>query len=339
MLYLRQNEFWEGRIKDLGVPVIRVGRAKSKLGRLLRIMAELRQDPPLIFQSQHFYTNTYAGAAARMLGLVSIGALRSNGLMELRDCGRIGGWLNLHTPRVMAANSRVAMRYAAMRKVPPSRLFLLSNVVDTTCFSPASCHRSGPVRLVSAGRLIQSKRFDRFIQLVARLRLKLNCEVNGTIVGDGPLKDNLRERATALGLPPSAIELRGSLADLAPVYREADVFVMTSEYEGTPNVLLEAMASGLPVVSTNVGGVPEIVQHGQNGFLVDCDDDEGLCVALERLIRDPQLRTSVGQHGHAYVQANHSLDRLPPALCALYELALSNSQVRAAAPLVESHAG
>ncbi len=339
VLCLGEDEFWEDRIQELGVPVIRLSHAKSKLGRLLRIMMELRQDPPLVIQSQHFYTNTYAGAAARMLGLASIGALRSNGLMELRDCGRMGGWLNLHTPRVMAANSQAALRYAAERRVTTARLFLLSNVVDTASFSPASGRHSGPVRLISVGRLIQSKRFDRFVSLVAQLRLKLNCEVNGTIVGDGPLKDSLRAQAATLGLPSSAIELPGSLADLSPVYREADVFVMTSEYEGTPNVVLEAMASGLPVVATNVGGVPEVVRHGENGFLVERDDESGLVTALERLIQDPQLRSSMGQHGRAYVQANHSLERLPSRLSALYELALSIPQVRAAVPAAGSRAG
>ena len=153
----------------------------------------------MIIQSQHFYMNAYAAAATRMLGLASIGALRSNGLMEVKDCGRIGGWLNLHTPRVLAANSRTALRYAVGRRVSPARLFLLANVVDTAWFSPASGRRSGPVRLLSVGRLIPSKRFDRFISLVARLRLKLNCEVHGTIVGDGPLKASLRAQAATLG--------------------------------------------------------------------------------------------------------------------------------------------
>jgi glycosyltransferase involved in cell wall biosynthesis len=338
VLCLGQDEFWEDSIKALGVPVIRVGRAKTKLGRLFRIMAVLRHDPPFIIQSQHFYMNAYAAMVARMLRLISIGALRSNGLMEARDCGQIGGWLNLHTPRVLAANSRAAIQYAVQQGLNPARLFLLSNVVDTACFSPASDRHSDPVRLLSVGRLIQSKRFDRFISLVARLRLELNMEVIGTIVGDGPLKDSLLAQARAMGLPVTAIEMRGSLADLAPVYQQSDVFVTTSELEGTPNVLLEAMASGLPAVATNVGGVPDLVRNGENGFLVGCDDEAGRCAALERLIRDPKLRSSMGQRGRAYVAANHSLDRLPSQLSALYELALSNPLVRAATPAVESPA-
>ncbi len=338
VLCLGQCEFWEDRIKELGVPVIHIGQATSKLGRLFRIVAELRRDPPQIIQSQHFYLNAYAAAAARMLGLVSIGALRSNGLMERKDCGRMGGRINLHTPRVMAANSEAARQYAEKQNVPPNRLFLLGNVVDTASFSPTTSRRSGPARLISVGRLIPSKRFDRFVSLVAKLRLRLNAEINGIIVGDGPLKNKLQAQANALGLPPWAMELRGSLADLAPVYREADAFVMTSEFEGTPNVLLEAMASGLPIVSTNVGGVPEIIHSGQNGFLVSGDDDEDFCTVLERLIQDAELRSVMGQRGRAYVEANHSLARLPTMLSRLYDLALANPQLRDEASAMPSHA-
>jgi len=339
VLYLRQNEFWEERIKDLGVPVSRVGQSGSKLGRLLRMVKELRRDPPVIFQSQHFYTNAYAGAAARMLGLVGIGALRSNGQMEYQDCGRTGGWLNLHTPHVIAANSREAIRFARQRGVSPPQLFLLANVVDTARFGPVTPREFGPIRLLSVGRLIRSKRFDRFVELVVRLRRRLNSEVSGTIVGDGPLRESLRAQANAIGLRGPAFELRGNLADLPPVYHQSDVFVMTSEFEGTPNVLLEAMASGLPVVATRVGGVPEIVREGENGFLVDCDDDEGLCLAVARLIRDPRLRCSLGQDGRAYVLANHSLERLPAQLSELYETALADLPDRAATPEVASRAG
>jgi glycosyltransferase involved in cell wall biosynthesis len=339
VLCLKKDEFWEARIKDLGVPVVRMDRVKSKLGRLFHILSQLRQDPPTIFQSQHFFTNSYAGVAARLLGIAGIGALQSNGLMEIKDCGRFGSWLSLRTPHMVTANSDAALRYVVRQGMPPARLFLLPNVVDTATFHPTPHDPAGPVRLLSVGRLVQSKRFDRFISLLARLRLEFNGEVNGTIVGYGPLADSLRAQAAAQGLHPPAFELRISPPDMASVYQSADIFVMTSEFEGTPNVLLEAMASGLPVVSTNVGGVPEIVRHGDNGFLADCDDDAGICAAVARLIRDPQLRLSLGQHGRAYVQANHSLERLPLVLSGLYESALSKPPVRAVKPVVKSHPG
>jgi len=105
VLCLAQNEFWEERIRNLGVPVTCVGQMQSKLKRLFRILVELRKQPPKIFQSQHFYTNAYVAAGARALRLCGIGALRCDGLSEVQESGLIGGWLSLHTPRVIVANS------------------------------------------------------------------------------------------------------------------------------------------------------------------------------------------------------------------------------------------
>jgi len=329
LLCLDQNEFWEQPIKELGVPITWIGRAKSKVGRLFRVLRELRQNRPSVVQSQHFYTNGYVGAAARLLGLSSVGALRSDGRMESRDCGRAGGWLNLRASRVMAANSQTAIRYAVDQGVPAARLFLLPNVVDTGQFSPARCPGDPAIRLISVGRLIPSKRFDRFISLVAHLRQELHLEITGTLVGAGPLSGSLRAQAERLGLPASALEFRGPIAEMAPVYQEADIFVLTSEYEGTPNVLLEAMACGLPVVADNVGGVPELVRHGQDGSLVEPNSDEGLVAALTRLICDPQLRRAMGRKARARIEANFSLERLPAILRRLYDVALAARPVAA----------
>ena len=323
LLCLDRHQFWEERIKDLGVPVTWIGQTRSRLGRLLRIAIELRKSRPSIFQSQHFFTNAYVGVAGRCFGMSNIGALRSNGEMDLRDCGRMGGKLNLALPQIIAANSRAAMEYAMRQGSGPDRLFMLRNVVDTAVLRSAPESYEGPIRLISVGRLVPLKRFDRFILLVARLRQKMGREVTGTIVGSGPLKDELETQVRVSGLPPNSIRLLGGIANMGPIYRQADILVMTSEYEGTPNVLLEAMASGLPVVATNVGGLSEIVSDNKTGFLVDVHHEEDLCAAVTRLIDDPQLRRSIGGLARGYVEANHSLDCLPGILSRLYQLALA----------------
>jgi glycosyltransferase involved in cell wall biosynthesis len=82
------------------------------------------------------------------------------------------------------------------------------------------------------------------------------------------------------------------------------------------------MASGLPVVATNVGGVPGIVRHGQTGFLLEPDDLEGLVAAIVELVKNSELRTTMGQRARTYVEENHSLHRLPAYLGGLYQLVL-----------------
>jgi len=318
LLCLAQNEFWEDRIKNLGVPVTCVGQTRSKLKRLLRIIVELRKHPPQVLQSQHFYANAYVAAAARALRLCGIGSLRGNGLFEVQDSGRIGGWLSLRAPKVMAANSKAAIRYATEHGVRPERLYFLPNVVDTTHFCPGRARREHPTTLLFAGRLAPEKRVDRFLGLVARIRGKAAVPIRGIIVGDGPLRKSLEERAACLGLRPPVVEFRGSASDMADVYRESDIFVLTSDSEGTPNVLLEASGSGLPIVATRAGGTSDVVREGETGFLCDCGDEEGLVSAVLRLVGNEELRRRVGAQGRRFVEDRHSSLRLGQFLSEFY---------------------
>jgi glycosyltransferase involved in cell wall biosynthesis len=325
---LSQNEFWEGRVKDLGVPIVWIGRSKSKLSRFFRFVAELRQDPPNIVQSQHFYTSAYVGAAGRLLGIPGIGALRSDGFLELKDTGRLGGWVSLRAPKVIVANSRAAIAYAQEQGVPAERMYFLRNVVDTAGLRPGVARNPQVVRLIAVGSLLECKRFDRFLYALARVRREARTPVTGMIVGAGPLRQQLEDQARDLGLPPDAIEFKGSVSDMAPLYSQSDICVLTSDHEGTPNVLLEAMACGLPAVATRVGGVCEILNDGENGFSVDREDDQGLLSVLVRLIDDPQCRMRMGRCARAFVETNHSLASLHEKLLDLYRFALSSPRPR-----------
>ncbi|MDB6063915.1 MAG: hypothetical protein JWR26_123 [Pedosphaera sp.] len=330
LLSLGQGEFWEETIKSLGVCVTSVGDQPSRLKRLFRVLKEIRKDPPDVLQSQHFYTNAYAGVASWLFGAGGIGAMRNNGRTEVSESGLVGGWLNLHCPRMIAANSRIAMQYAIARGVPASRLYFLPNVVDTEWFKPPGDFSNEPFTLIAVGRLVKQKRMDRFISILGRLRMDHGLNVRGLIVGPGcqneDLRTELENQARRLGLFPDIVQFRGGVSDTRSVYREAAVCVLTSDYEGTPNVLLEAMASGLPVVAAQVGGVPQIVQHGQTGFLLEPGDIEGFTTALVKLVKSSKLRTEMGRRARTYVEENHSLHRLPAYLEGLYELALPTAR-------------
>jgi glycosyltransferase involved in cell wall biosynthesis len=180
--------------------------------------------------------------------------------------------------------------------------------------------------LLVVSRLVKQKRLDRFLSILARLRNDFHLSVRGLIAGPGcadeDLRPDLEAQAKDLGLLPEGVEFRGAVSDMAPLYREAAICVLTSDHEGTPNALLEAMASGLPVVATRVGGVPGIVQHRQSGLLFESDDLDGMVAGLLQLAENAPLRKQMGQRGRAYVEENHSLHRLPIRLHELYRLAL-----------------
>lgn len=338
VLCLTRNEFWESKIQNLGVPVTWVGRNRSPGMRLGRIVAALRKDPPRILQSQHFFTNAFAAAAARLLGAREIGAMRNDGISEVRSCGSWRGWMNLRAPRILAANSRPAIDYARSRGLPLERLFYLPNVVDTERLSspeePSFRSRRDAdrkqTRLILVARLVEQKRVDRFLELVARVRANPDLEgreVNALIVGAGPLRNELMEQARRLGLGPPVVEFRGTTADVAPLYRESDICVLTSDHEGTPNVLLEAMAAGLPVVATNVGGVPDLIRDGETGFLCHPGNSKGMARALASLILDSGMRARMGTAAQRFVTAHRTLSSLPEFLRELYDKTLTGRRI------------
>lgn len=327
LLSLTQGEFWEAPIRELGVPVIWVGRGESRLARLKRIIAELRalkrdSEQRLVLQSQHFYTNIYAAAAARALNAREIGAMRCDGLSEVQAHGRLLGGLSLKLPRIIAANSRAAIQFAVNYGLSPSRLFFLPNAIESDLFKIEPKPDAGQIKLLTVGRLEEQKRIDRFLRILAEVRQQSVKPIKAIIAGDGSLRKQLEAQSVELGLN-GMVEFRGLVNDMASLYREADVFVLTSDWEGTPNVVMEAMSAGLPVLSTNVGGVPDIVKHGQSGLLADPQDESLLVKQLIELVNNFKLRSQLGQQAWIYVEENHSLKRLPFILSKLYQRALS----------------
>lgn len=323
VLSLTRGEYWEQRIRDLGIQVKWVGQPESKFARLCRVVSALREQPPHIFQSQHFYTNLYAVAAARALRLHDVGAIRNDGKSELRHNGRFFGNLSLRFPRTIAANSKAGIRNAIDLGVNGTRLHLLPNVVNCDEFKSTPRQRTGPLRLLLVGRLVEQKRVDRFLAILSSLRRRSNMQFEALIVGDGPLQAELERQAQEMGLLPNVVRFEGVVADMSAVYRAADVLVLTSDHEGTPNVLLEAMASGLPVVATRVGGVAEIVKHTETGYLAEPEDQDALADALLQIMENENVRRELGARAREYVIANHSMQRLPAHLQELYEATLS----------------
>lgn len=317
LLSLTQGEYWQEPIRSLGVPIIWVGQAEGRVQRTARMISELRRNPPDIIQSQHFYTNLYAVAAARALGKREIGALRSDTLSEVQSHAMMGK-LSLRAPRRLAANSRAAIRNAIQYGVRAEKLFLLPNVVDSTVFKPVPRH-SGQIVILAAGRLSAEKRLDRFLSMIEKLRRRFGDKIKGLIVGDGPQREQLQCLAQTLGLLPDALEFRGGTTEMAAVYTESDILTLTSEFEGTPNVILEAMAAGMPTVAHKVGGVPEIVEHEQTGLLAENYDEEQMVELLARLVGSPELRQVYGQSARRRIETEYALARLPQFLSGLYQ--------------------
>ena len=136
------------------------------------------------------------------------------------------------------------------------------------------------------------------IQAVEEINKK-HPDVSLTILGDGPLKNDLENLIKTKSLE-NKVFLEGNVQNVEEYFALSDIFALSSSYEGLPLVVLEAMAAGLPIVSTNVGGICDIVSD--NGVLVPADASDEYVRALLRLVEDENARDELGQHSWAYVQ-------------------------------------
>ncbi|MBI1976929.1 MAG: glycosyltransferase [Candidatus Omnitrophica bacterium] len=167
------------------------------------------------------------------------------------------------------------------------------------------------------GRLSAVKRPQLFVK-IAEAAVRQNPSFRFLIVGGGEEEDSIVTLIREKGLQDKMI-LLGWRDDLPVIYSDVDIVAQCSSDEGTPNVLIEALACSKPVVATNVGAIPEIVQHGKSGFLVERDDENGFIKALLTLGQDPVLRRQMGCFGREFVKNRFSVAQLVDQTERLYQ--------------------
>jgi len=187
---------------------------------------------------------------------------------------------------------------------------------------------NGSLRMLGVGRLVAKKGFDTFVDACAELQSD-GIPFQATIAGpDGPYGRVVRELIVARGLE-DRIHLAGAMSqdELLTEYARADAFclpcrIVGADRDGIPNVLVEAMAAGTPVVSTRISGIPELVTSGANGLLVAPDDPVALAGALRTLHGDPELAARLGSAGRATVLERFDGERLARQLADLFRAEL-----------------
>lgn len=170
--------------------------------------------------------------------------------------------------------------------------------------------------VTTVGRLTAIKQYAKLLD-IARLVTGRHANAVFLIVGDGELRAELEAQAARLGLGAN-VRFLGWRRDLATVYAATNVFALTSRNEGTPVALIEAMASGVPGVSTNVGGVPTVIADAGMGVLVGLDDDRGFADAVAGLLDRPADAAAMGARGREHVLAHFDSRRLTDDIERLY---------------------
>jgi glycosyltransferase involved in cell wall biosynthesis len=173
------------------------------------------------------------------------------------------------------------------------------------------------------GRMTAVKRVPDVLEAFRRL-LDRGVEATLCLVGEGPDREETERLARRLGIMRSCLFV-GYQRDVAPYYALFDTFLLASANEGTPVVAIEALAAGVPVVATGVGGVADVVSEGEDGFLVERGDVAALAERMERLARDPELRRTMGATGRQRVPARYAVERLIDDTDELYRSLLAEA--------------
>jgi L-malate glycosyltransferase len=215
----------------------------------------------------------------------------------------------------IVANSPAAAARLAREGVARSAVAVVPNGLDLDRIAPAK-RRPQPRRVVMVANLRAVKGHDVLIEAAAKVLSRVP-DAAFDIVGGGPLLDSLRELARQRGVA-HAFTFFGHQDDVSARLEQADIFTLPSRSEAMPNALLEAMAAGLPVVASAVGGIREIVADGRTGLLVPADDAGALADQLLRVMDDPALAARLGRAARLDVEIRCSFPRMVEAFESIY---------------------
>ncbi|HEY0971417.1 MAG TPA: glycosyltransferase family 4 protein [Gemmatimonadales bacterium] len=267
-----------------------------------------------------------ASGAARRAGLPSVATVHGLLAPEPWHGPPLMHWAGRRTHTVVAVTASLADYLNRVARIPRHRLVVIPNGIGTDAFTPGGY--SGAVRgrigiadgapLVGhVARLDDVKNQPLLLEAFALARRHVP-DAMLAIVGEGAMRPALEERIDALGLRGVA-HLLGAERDVAPVYRDFDLFVLSSRTEGTSMSMLEAMSTGVACVATAVGGNPALLDHGRAGLLTPADDAAALGDAMATLLLDRRRRAELAAAGRARVMESYGDGAMLDAYTALYE--------------------
>ncbi len=325
------------RLRRAGVEVVVVDQTRLDAFRILwHLTALVRERRPDVLHAHRYketILGTIAAAATGVPAVVSTvhGFVEAEGYRGLaRHKMRLNGWLErrmmgLRHDVVVAVSDDMARRLAARLEVPTATI---PNAIAMPAepAAPARLEGVGPEHVVigTVARFVPVKGLDTLLE-AARQLVRHAPGTRLLLVGDGPLLPALRARAEALGIA-GAVLLPGHRPDVRPYLAAMDLFVLPSLAEGLPMALLEAMAAGLPVVATRVGGIPEVVRDGVEGRLVPPGDPAALAGACLAFVGDPVARATAGASARRRVAEAYTIEATGPRYVDLYQRLLERGR-------------
>lgn len=320
-------------VEALGIPVVSLGlmqkhgHDRAVVPALVELMREHKID---VLHSHLYHANLYGRLAARRLGVPCIASVHNTYSKPRWLRHLLNRFLAGRTYRITAGSAEVRRDILRHDRVPAEKVVLLPNAIDLaraeSKLTPAEARQrlgcATDDRVIgTVGRLEEQKGQRHLLDAFALLRAAPGFSGVGLkllIVGDGRLRDSLRAQAEALGIADACL-FPGTIGELGDVYRGIDIFVMPSLWEGLSLAMLEAMAAGLPMVATAVGGAREVLGEDRYGKVVPPGDAAALAAAIRTLLENPARCRELATVGADRVREHYSVAALARQLTSLYQ--------------------
>lgn len=325
------------KIKELGINVVSLEmKSKLELSVIFRLVHILKEFKPTILHSYLFHANLLGRIAGKIAGVPIIISSIRNTIFggQIRELAlRYTDFLSDATTIICET---AAKRMISRKVVPKEKLHVIYNGIDPKMYENFSEDDRQKMRmefnipdtatlLISVGRLQKQKGYPYLIQSAVELKNR-GYNFVWLIAGEGELRFQLEQMVKNYGLEDT-IRFLGLREDVPKLMFASDIFVLTSLWEGLPGVVLEAMAVGLPVVATDVGGTPELVEDGTNGFLIPPGNPMKMADAIEKLINmSGEARRKIGSMGKEIVKEKFTVETMARKHEGLYVKLLQKKQ-------------
>lgn len=315
-------------IEDLGIRVHVIGTRSADPRSITRLKRIFREREARIVHFHNFLP-IFSGVPAAELEKIPVKVMTEHSIYYTgKTLGRFAEiiYFNLRRRLDMVIACSEEVRESHQQKIDPDRIVTVVNGVDLDHFDTSAFEiKTDPdiFHIGTIGSLTEQKGYSNLVDAV-RLLVERNVPVKLTFVGDGPLREELKEQVSQMGIGDRTV-FAGKTADVMVFLAQFDVVAGSSLREGLPLAILEAMAAGRPVVTTDVGGNKEAVIDGVTGLLVSPGDPYALAEALESLSKDEEKRASMGREGRARVEQLFSARTMVANTEKIYQSILGSS--------------
>ena len=340
-LQIRAGNPIAAELERLGLPVdlIPIPNLRQPFN-LVHILRYLRLHRPQLLHTQLEFADILGTLAAKILGIPSISTVHTLdvfpekksawGRMKLR-------WflLGKFCDRVIAVSEKTRLHYLQSGGLPPDKVITLYNGVNISRFKIMDATQTAKLKqelhlplnskiIITVAVLREPKGIQFMIRALPAI-LEQCPDVHYLIVGDGEHGAALTDLVTALAIK-NHVTFAGHRTDIPDLLACCDIFVLPTLKDALPTVLIEALAAGRPIVASNVGGVPEIIENGVNGLLVSPGDPSKLAEACQKLLRDNELCRQIVKAGSATVRQRFNIDSQIQHLSRMYEELTSHAK-------------